>query len=328
MAADALTQKSVEIAVPLEQLGAEMAQEMTTNIEKWLPDTPDRERWKQEEPLTDSMREAPMAELPHELEDIIGDLMEQEEDLFDEMEDVSSSWADSIDKGAGWDAMDGPISNNSARGVTGNRLPTTSEIGGRSGEGRQGKSSGEFVGDSAVGKGGRKTPSRLTPDPFEAGQVKDTSTEPVGGATGGGKESGQGGEGLEGPVPPALKRDLARLADKQATLRNKAETIRLQFKIVNYNTAGLDELLDRMRHVERQLRSGFFRSAVRRRELTLGRLADLRTQTSEAAAVKSDATANVPQELRRQILDSMAEKSPGGWEELNKSYFQRLATGK
>ena len=139
---------------------------MKTNIEKWLPDTPDREKWSQEESLTDKDKEAPMAELPGELEDLIGDLMEEEEDLFDEMEDVSSSAADSLDKGAGWDAMDGPISNMSAKGVTGNRLPNTSEIGGRSGEGRQGKSSGEFVGDEAVGKGGRKTPSRLTPDPY------------------------------------------------------------------------------------------------------------------------------------------------------------------
>ena len=116
MAKDALTKKTADIAVPLEQLGAEMAKEMTTNIEKWLPDTPDREKWSQEEPLTDDMKEAPMAELPKEMEDIVGKLMEDEEDLFDEMEDASSSWADSLDKGAGWDAMDGPISNNSARG--------------------------------------------------------------------------------------------------------------------------------------------------------------------------------------------------------------------
>ena len=175
MAKDALTKKVADIAVPLEQLGAEMAKEMTTNIEKWLPDTPDRERWSQEEPLTDDMKEAPMAELPKEMEDIVGKLMEDEEDLFDEMEDASSSWADSLDKGAGWDAMDGPISNNSARGVTGNRLPNTSEIAGRSGEGRQGKSSGEFVGDTAVGKGGRKTPSRLTPDAYVKGQIKDSA---------------------------------------------------------------------------------------------------------------------------------------------------------
>jgi hypothetical protein len=328
MAEEALTKKTVEIAVPLEQLGAEMAEEMTTNIEKWLPDTPDREKWSQEEPLTDAMREAPMAELPHELEDIVGDLMEDEEDLFDEMEDVSSSWADSLDKGAGWDAMDGPISNMSARGVTGNRLPNTSEIGGRSGEGRQGKSSGEFVGDSAVGKGGRKTPSRLSPDPFEAGQVKDTSHDPVGGATGGGKESGQGGEGLEGPIPPALKRELVRLSDKQATLRNQAETIRLQFKIANFNSDSLDDLIEKMRLVEQQLGGGFFRSALRRRDVTLEALADLRSQAAGETTVRSDTTAGVPEEIRRQILGNMDEPSPDGWEQLNKSYFERLANGK
>jgi len=328
MAADALTKKSTEIAVPLEQLGAEMAEEITTNIEKWLPDTPDREKWSQEEPLTDAMREAPMAELPNELEDLVGDLMEEEEDLFDEMEDVSSSWADSIDKGAGWDAMDGPISNMSAKGVTGNRLPNTSEIGGRSGEGRQGKSSGEFVGDTAVGKGGRKTPSRLTPDPFEKGQVKDTSKDPVGGATGGGKESGQGGEGLEGPIPPPLKRELGRLAGKQASLRNRAETIRLQFKIVNYNTADMDTLIKAMQRVERQLRSGYFRSALRRRDVVLGSLGDLRNQTTDEASVKTDTTASIPQEIRKQILGSMNEASPVGWEQLNKNYFEKIANGK
>ena len=42
---------------------------------------------------------------------------------MDEAEDVSSSAIDSLDKGAGWDAIDGPISDNSAKGVTGNRLP-------------------------------------------------------------------------------------------------------------------------------------------------------------------------------------------------------------
>ena len=156
MAKDALTKKTVDIAVPLEQLGAEMAEELTTNIEKWLPDTPDRERWSQEEPLTDEMKEAPMAELPQELEDLVGDLMEEEEDLFDEMEDMSSSWADSLDKGAGWDALDGPISNMSARGVTGNRLPNTSEIGGRSGEGRSGSRAVSLCRKRRWAKGGAR----------------------------------------------------------------------------------------------------------------------------------------------------------------------------
>ena len=99
-----------------------------------------------------------MAELPGELEDLIGDLMEKEEDLMDEVEDVSSSAVDSADKGAGWDASDGPISITRPRAY---RQPAAQRAArsaaGR--RGRQGKSSGEFVGDKAVGKGGRKRPA-------------------------------------------------------------------------------------------------------------------------------------------------------------------------
>jgi hypothetical protein len=327
MAEDALTKKTAEIAVPLEQLGAEMAEELVTNIEKWLPDTPDRERWSQEEPLADDMKQAPLAELPGELEDLVGELMEEEEDLFDEMEDVSSSWADSIDKGAGWDAMDGPISNNSAKGVTGNRLPNTSEIAGRSGEGRQGKASGEFVGDSAVGKGGRKTPSRLTSDPQLEGQVKDTSKDPVGGATGGGKESGQGGEGLEGPVPNRPERELARLAGKQASLRNRAESIDLQFQVLQYHHTDLKKLIELMAAVERDLRSGNYRSALRSREVLVDGLGNIKTYLDGEFQVRSDQSANVPAEIQKEILSGMQDVSPSGWEGLNRRYFEQLATG-
>jgi hypothetical protein len=326
MARDALTKKTADIAVPLEQLGAEMAKEMTTNIEKWLPDTPDREKWSQEEPLADDMKEAPMAELPKEMEDIVGKLMEDEEDLFDEMEDASSSWADSLDKGAGWDAMDGPISNNSAQGVTGNRLPNTSEIAGRSGEGRQGKSSGEFVGDTAVGKGGRNTPSRLTPDPYVKGQIKDFSKDPVGGATGGGKESGQGGEGLHGPTPNRPERDLGRLAIKQAQLRNKAEGVDLKFQVMKYHHNDLKRMMDVMAAVENDLKAGRYRSALRRRDVLLEGLGQVKTYLKGEFTVRRDATANLPADIQKEILGSMQEPSPPGWEELNRQYFQRLTT--
>ncbi len=325
MAADALTKKSVDIAVPLEQLGAEMAEELVTNIEKWLPDTPDRERWSQEEPLDDAMKEAPMAELPGELEDLIGELMEDEEALFDEMDDVSSSWADSLDKGAGWDAADGPISNMSAKGVTGNRLPNTSEIGGRSGEGRQGKASGEFVGDTAVGKGGRKTPSRLAPDPVVKGQVRDLSKDPVGGATGGGKESGAGGEGLEGPTPHQAGPDLKRMANRQADLRNRAETIDLKFQVLNYHHTDLKKLIDMMASVERDLRSGRYQSAQRRRDEVLGGLRNIKTYLEGEFEIRRDQTSNLPSDIQRQLLGTMQEASPAGWEQLNRHYFDRLS---
>ena len=328
MAEDALLKKTADIAVPLEQLGAEMAEEIKTNLEKWLPDTPDRERWSQEESLTDEDKEAPMAELPGELEDLIGELLEEEEDLFDEMEDVSSSAADSLDKGAGWDVADGPISNMSAKGATGNRLPNTSEIGGRAGEGRSGKSSGEFVGDEAVGKGGRKTPSRLTPDPFVKGQIKDHSKDPTGGATGGGKESGQGGEGLEGPMrrPPG-QRDLQRLAGKQAALRNRAEAVDVQFQVLNFHHTDLKKMIAMMAQIERDLKAGRYQNALRRRRVMVDGLGNVKQYLEGEFEVRQDTTSNLPTDVQKQLHGSMQDPSPAGWEELNRQYFERLSTG-
>ena len=325
MAKDALTKKCADIAVPLEQLGAEMAEEIKTNMEKWLPDKADRDRWSQEEYVSDEGKEAPMAELMGELEDLIGELAEEEEDLFDEMEDVSSSAADSLDKGAGWDALDGPISDMSAKGVTGNNLPNTSEMAGRSGEGRSGKSAGEFVGDEAVGKGGRKTPSRLTDDPYEKGQVKDHSKDPVGGATGGGKESGQGGEGLEGPSRrPTGKREMQRLAGKQATLRNKAEAVDLQFKIMNYHHTDLENLIDVMAQVERDLKSGRYQNALRQRKVLLKGLGDVKRHAEGEFEVRKDTSSNLPAGIQKELFGSMQDPSPAGWEEMNRKYYERL----
>lgn len=328
MAEDELLKKSADIAVPIEQLGAEMAEEIKTNIEKWLYEKPDRLKWSQEEPLTDQFKEAPMAELPGELEDMIGELADQEEDLFDEMEDVTSSWADSPDKGAGWDAMDGPISTMSAKGVTGNALPNKSEIGGRSGEGRQGKSSGEFVGDEAVGKGGRKTPSRLTADPYVKGQIKDHSKQAAGGATGGGKESGKGGEGLEGPAPGSPgQREAVRLANKQAALRNKAESIDLQFQVSKFHHTDLKKLIDVMAQVERDLKAGRYQNALRQRRTLAAGLGNVKQYIEGKFEVRQDTTTSLPAQIQKEILGSMRDPSPAGWEEMNRRYFERLSDG-
>jgi hypothetical protein len=326
MAKDALSKKATEIAVAHEESGAELAESLTTHIERWLLDEPDRIKWQMEEPLQDY--ETPMAELPKELQDIVGDLMEKEDDLMDDAEDTSSGWSDSIDKGAGWGTMDGPIQNMSAQGVTGNTLPNNSEIGGRSGEGRTGKSSGEFVGDSAVGKGGRRTPSRLTPDPYEKGQVNDTSKDPAGGATGGGKLSGGGSEGLEGPPPPQVKAKLGALAGRQAELRNKAERIELGFKVMNYPTEQISRTIKIMKDVEDSLRSGRYRNIMRQRSVLLDGLKNTKAFLDGEVNVNVDRSAALPAYLQDEIIDAMGDAPPKGYEDLLKKYYENLSKTK
>ncbi|HUV39509.1 MAG TPA: hypothetical protein VMY39_07830, partial [Planctomycetota bacterium] len=324
MAKDALQAKAAELATALEDAGLELAEAMTTHIEKWLPDKPDRLEWKMEESLGDY--ETPMAELPKELEDLVGDLFEEEEDLLEEVEDATSTWADSIDKGAGWDAMDGPISNMSAQGVTGNRLPNSSEIGGRSGEGRTGKSGGEMVEEEATGKGGRRTPTRLTPDPYESGEVKDSSKDPAGGSTGGGKVSGGSKEGLEGPVPPPLAKKMERLAGKQADIRNRAERVRLAFKVLNYGTDDVDRVVADMADIENDLRSYRYQNVLRRKHITLKGLETARLLLANRISVGRDYTATLPPEVQKEIMDTAEELLPPEYRELVQKYYESLSS--
>jgi hypothetical protein len=322
MAKDGLKQKATEIAVPAEEAGLELAKEISSNLEKWLADAPDRQKWTQEELLT--KQDVPMAELPTELDDMIGELMEQQEDLFDEMEDMNANMSDSLDKGAGWDAMDGPIANMSAKGVTGNVLPNNNEMGGRSGEGRSGKSQGEFVEETATGKGGRNTPTRLDPTAFQQGQVKDTSKDPVGGATGGGKLSGQGGEGLEGPVPPGNLPELKRLAQKQAQLRNTAERLNLQYHLGRYDNFNLTRATALMRRVEVDLNANRYNTALRRRDVLLDSLDTSHLLLSGEISVQHDTTPHVTQPLQDQINDVTKGDLPAAWSDALKMYYEQL----
>jgi hypothetical protein len=323
MAADALKQKATEIATPAEENGLELAKEIESNLEKWLPDAPDRQQWKMEDPI-DGKTDVPMAELPKELEDMVGELMEQQEDLFDEIEDANANYADSLDKGAGWDAMDGPIADMSAKGVTGNTLPNNNEMNGRAGEGRSGKSQGEMVEDTATGKGGRNTPTRLDPTPFQQGQIKDTSKDPVGGATGGGKLSGQSGEGLEGPVPPQITKEMQRLAQKQAQLRNTAERLNLQYKLGRYDNFKLLESTALMRRIEADLNANRYVNALRRRDVTLDALDTSHLLLGGEVHVQQDTTPAVSTKLQNEINDAMKGNLPPAWSEALKEYYRKL----
>ncbi|MGD0094667.1 MAG: hypothetical protein ABSE73_32555, partial [Planctomycetota bacterium] len=97
-AAENLVPAKSEIACRAEEGGLEAAKELQTNIEKWLPDKPDTIKWSMEEPLKGA--DVPLADLPAELEDIVGELIDKEDNMED-VEDVSSSWLDSMDKGVG-----------------------------------------------------------------------------------------------------------------------------------------------------------------------------------------------------------------------------------
>jgi len=322
-AIEAAEREAVELAVPHEQAGLELAESIETNLEKWLMETRDDQRWSMEDPLEEY--ETPMTELPDELQDLIGDLVESEEDMQEQFDDMTSGWMDSLDIGAGWDTMDGPISNMSAKGVTGNRLPNTQEIGGRSGEGRTGKSTGQFVEETATGKGGRQTPSRLTPDPFEAGWVDDTSGEAPSGATGGGKVSGQGAEGFQGPVPPPLHQGLKRLAVQQHQLIDAARRLDYGLKKYRHPRGRLPETIELMKAQENALRGGDVSTFGRYRRVVLSNLREVKELSEKQKRIIRDRSALLPKRLRDEIASVRDEDVPEEYREMVRNYYRALS---
>jgi len=322
LAADALTRRAVELAVPYEQSGLELAESITQNLERWLEEVHDYQKWSMEEPPGDY--EVPMADLPEELEDLIGDLIDSEEAMSESTEDVTSGWMDSLNEGAGWAAADGPISNMSAKGVTGNLLPNSSEIGGRSGEGRTGKSHGQMVEESASGKGGRQTPTRYTADPFEGAEVKDSSKDPTGGATGGGKLSGSGAEGLRGVPSPLLRRRMESLANEQTAVRQQAERLEHELKRRRFHSLSLRRAIELMDAFERDLKRFQGANYAERRKAITRNLTLLKTVYEETLRRQREAGARLPRRLRESLQNALDEAPPREYRGLIEDYYRAL----
>ena len=322
MSKDALAKKAQEIATPMEANGLESAEKLTEHIERWLQHAPDRTQWQMEEPV--GQNDQNMAELPKQLQDMVSDLMDNEEDVTEAMEDMGSKFADSLNKGAGWDAADGPMSNMSAQGVTGNQLPNNNEIQGRSGEGREGRASGEMVGAEAEGKGGRRTPTRMTNEPFAPGTVQDKSKEPAGGATGGGKRGGFSGEGLEGPAPEGQQQELQRMAGKQAALRNEAERLALKSRAVGFNNFKLIESAVYMQKAEGSLKQNQYQNALRYQQEAVESLNTAKVLAGGYMHVVLDTRPQGPEKQTRDQDSTLSGPMPKGFSDAVKAYFSRL----
>ncbi len=322
-AAKALGDKNVEMAVPGEQGGLELAQKIENNLERWMAESADNTKWAMEEPKAPA--DVPLAELPKELEDIVGELIDQEKDMTPDVQDVSSSWMDSADKGAGWGAGDGPISNMSAKGITGNALPNSNEVAGRSGEGRNGRSNGQMVEDTAKGKGGQETPTRLSPSPFEQGTVKDEDKKGNGGATGGGKTAGFASEGLRGPTPPPqLQQAMARLAGKQAQLRQQAGDLALKLRAQHLPTGDLENAVQAMQAVEDAAKNWKGGQIKARYSQALDALGEAKDAVSGESRLQRERS-KLPERIRQQAMAGSGDSVPPGYEDMVGRYFQALA---
>lgn len=312
----------VTIEVSVDQVGLELAEELVHDLEKWLPEEPDYRKWVMEQPPEDY--EVPLAELPDELEDMMGELIETEATMMENIEDVTSNWADSIDAGAGWGVADGPISNYSAKGVTGNILPNDMDIAGRSGEGRTGRSLGEMVESIATGKEGRDTPTRMTSDPMGDGVVEDLSTEQVKGVTGGGKVAGTTGWGLVSPNAPDQPLYASKMAGVQADLQLKAIRLHERLMRTGLPTRHLERSIGRMVRMQRTIQQGHYDNLADMGAVVLEDLKDQRRLLREQFKLKR-LEQRGGERFRHEVRGISPEQFPKAYRALLSAYFESLA---
>ncbi len=316
--------KAQSLEVALEDLGAGLATEMLEDLELWMPDAPDALKWLQEEPLGNKPMSIPEMPLPESLEDLVGELMQEAEEFDEEADDITSAWGDNLNQ-AGWGVSDGPISSFSAKGKTGNDLPNTHEVTGRSGDGRRGKSAGQMVGDTSRGLPGRKTPARVGNERYEPGQLKEEAKQDPGGATGGGKKSGTGKKGLQGGTPPDYQKDMERLSAKQAGVREKAERVAERLDSAGLSSRRLNESIELMKQSQVESRDLRYGDAFRKQKVALSQLKTALGQLDQGTAVQAQRARELPAQLRQELLQSSDEGYPPGYESLAKSYFRALS---
>ena len=197
--------KPQEIAVQKEDSllqALEKAKETSEDMEMWLPNKNETQKWLLENFDKTEMPEIPNVPLADSFTDLVGDLLEEQQGLADQVQDAASNQAFATNPANGWEVADGPMPGFNAQGRSGNTRPNKNEQTGRSSGGREGMSNGEMVNGTADHLEGSKADVRRTNDPMQQGQIKDDGAPSDARATGGGKAGGASQrEGMTGAAP-------------------------------------------------------------------------------------------------------------------------------
>jgi hypothetical protein len=215
-------------------------------MEMWLFAKSDNVKRNTEQIDKEEMK-APIGQvtMPEELQDIVGDLLEQEEEQKKADDSVTNQGDANPD--SGWGISEGEFVDYNASGKSGNDRPDHKDQDGRSQVGRQGMSDGEVMARSGkVNEGDNNLDKRRTQDSNQSGDVEEEGhSDAV--ATGGGKNSGysqnKGMEGGEGATRRDTKVDSASAESTRAQLTRNAEAVYAQAQLNNLRTYDLKKYI-------------------------------------------------------------------------------------
>ena len=321
-----------EIAVQKEDSllkGIEEAKKIAEDMEMWLPNKNETQKWELENFDKTEMPEIPNLPLPDAFEDIVGKLLDEQQGLADQVQDAASNQALAQNPANGWEIRDGPMPGFGAQGKSGNERPNKNEQTGRSSGGREGMSSGEMVGDRASNLEGSKPDARRTNDPMQQGHVKDDGGIGQTRATGGGKAGGfSDRNGMEGnaPLRPTNAPPMAAadaLSVKQALLAEKTSKKYAQASLLYLRAGGMAEVARLMDESQAALKAGRVKEFQSIHQKIVARLNEVRGE------IKSGETLSLPgnngtRSDEKQLLGGDEGEAPDRYKKQVGDYYRSL----
>lgn len=306
----------------------ETATERVDDMESWLVSQPDATKRNTENFDQAELPQIPVIPLASETEDIIGDLLEQEEEEANKADDSATNQG-SADAPMGWGIAEGEFANFSAKGKSGNERPDHKDQDGRSIVGREGMADGETTaGSGKVSEGDKNIEARRTQDSAQAGQVQEEGHAEAK-ATGGGKSAGYSDKkGMAGMGP---RRDANASAGApsdlgwQSMLRRNAEQLYAKASMSHVRTGSLDDAIRQMQSAEDAMRAG---QPIREvREYQRRAAAALRRTQAELGpgvytSVAEDGRSGPPMEDQ---VAGAADDAPAEYRDLVADYFRSLS---
>jgi hypothetical protein len=314
---------TVEMATAAGDNSKATAETVLEDLELWNSDKGDSAKWAMED-HPEGRNQAIDTPIPENLQDVVGDLIEDIDEFDQEADDATATSSGNAQ--AGWDIGDGPISSFGAVGKTGNQLPNDMEIGGRSGSGRRGKSTGKSVGDENSALEGRPTPARVTNEPYEEGNIKSKKQLDARGATGGGKKTGGGEHGLQGGTRPDFARDSERLEKLQKQMREKTQQVAKITQATGKSSPRVERAVELMDEAVKDTADHRYQDAARKRKTAIGNLKAEQSQISEAVNLSLRKATHLPADMRQQIGAAAGQALPEGYENLVGEYYKALST--
>ncbi|MCC7418809.1 MAG: hypothetical protein IT428_00875 [Planctomycetaceae bacterium] len=299
---------------------------------------------------------------PHiqeEFEDLVGDLLEEEDEMKANYETYNLNAAFNINEPGEIGKQGGDLNSTAAAAATGNMKPPTTNVGGASRVGRQGaRAFGQAVGNESINRRGRdKVQEGQERAPDQAGSVKETKSddpqEDTSTGTGGRKvesddakfsqnDAGEFTEDMLGKMDKAketfhiverqgkgidasMAEAMRDLTSKQEQTLERLKSIRKELKNLYLPTEQLDDLISRM---QANLHSLSERPTGDVYQLQQKTLHEIRGALQVFHQAHAGFQASLPREqaVRGRVIDDPSRAVPPGYEEAVREYYRRLVT--